>query len=245
MRRLILSITFLAPLFLLQAQQTDESYTTPSALIGAYASMLEEIEDYQCRMYETCSKGRKTEERVINFYWRRPRFIRMDILRGSRFRDKGSVGVYLNDEMVTGRKGGWIGFLSIRVDKTDSLATTIRGVTFDQSDMLAALERMQDHLLYSECILKQSGGLYELTFLPGDTRRSGGITREEIRLDSRTLLPLQADSYEDGRLVQHIEWSSYILNAGLPPALFDVFWDPAQLEDSGIPSLHSLPVQEE
>ena len=143
---------------------------------------------------------------------------------------------------MRGRKGGLLAFLAITVDKHDPQATTIRGLAFDESDMQATLEKMRFHLAESACTLSMVGGLCELVFVPRDPSRNGGVTRDVIRLDAATLLPASSDSYEGDLLVQHAEWSSYIVDAGLPERLFDVFWDPGQLEGMGIRNVHSLPV---
>jgi hypothetical protein len=216
---------------------------TPRSVVEAFQAMCESISDYQCRMEEQCRQGSRYEERTINFSFKKPRFIRMDILKGNRFGDTGSVGVYRNDGKVQGRKGGVLSFIAITVDKHDPQATTVRGQAFDESDMQATLEKMQFHLAESACALSTGGGMYELVFEPRDPSRNGGVTRDVIRLDAATLLPASADSYEGDRLVQHAAWSSYIIDAGLPDRLFGVFWDPGQLDGMGIRSVHALPVK--
>ncbi len=216
---------------------------TPQSVVEAFQAMYESVSDYQCRMDENCRQGSSYEERTINFYFKRPRFIRMDILKGNRFGDTGSIGVYRNQGKVTGRKGGLLSFLAITVGKQDPQATTIRGLAFDQSDLQATLEKMRFHLSESACALIEEAGIYELLFEPRDPSRNGGVTKDIVRLDAVTLLPVSADSFEGGTLVQHAQWSSYILNAGLPDQLFDVFWDPRQLAGMGIESVHALPLR--
>jgi len=129
------------------------------------------------------------------------------------------------------------------VDKHDPQATTVRGLAFDESDLQATLEKMRFHLAESACTLSTAGGIHELTFEPRDPSRNGGVTKDVIRLDAVTLLPASSDSWEGERHVQPAEWSSYLLDVGLPDELFDVFWDPARLEGMGIPSIHALPVE--
>lgn len=231
-------LCLLAPL----APSAAEAPTVPS-VVEAFAAMYESLSDYQCRMEEECWQGSRHEQRTINLYFKKPRFIRMDILKGNRFGDTGSVGVYRGDGKVRGRKGGLLGFLAITVDKRDPQATTVRGLAFDESDLQATLEKMRFHLAESACTLAVSGGLYELTFEPRDPSRNGGVTKDVIRLDVVNLLPASSDSWEGAQLVQHAEWTSYLIDAHLPDQLFDVFWDPARLEGMGIPSIHSLPVE--
>jgi hypothetical protein len=239
-RHLTAAAAFLCLLAPLPSSAADLS--TPRSVVEAFAAMYASLSDYQCRMQEECRQGSRHEERTIDFYFKKPRFIRMDILKGSRFGDNGAVGVLRGDGRVRGRKGGLLGILAITVDKHDPQATTVRGLAFDESDLQATLEKMRFHLAESACTLSVSGAMYELVFEPRDPSRNGGVTKDVIRLDAVTLLPASSDSWEGERLVQHAEWSTYIIDAGLPDQLFDVFWDPAQLERMGIRSIHALPL---
>ncbi len=179
----------------------------------------------------------------MNIYFKKPDFIRMDILKGNRFLDGGTVGIYKNDGKVTGRKGGFLSFLVLTLDKHDPQVTSVRGLALDQIDMQAILEKMKLHLAESTGSLTLTGDTYTLAFEPRDPSRNGGVTKEIVRLDATSLLPVSTNSFEGDRLVQHAEWTSYILNAGLPDQLFDVFWDPKQLAKMGIQSVHTLPVE--
>ena len=93
-------------------------------------------------MHEISRKGSEVEERTMNIYFKRPRFIRMDVLAGNRAGDAGGSGVYRNDGKVTGRKGGFFSFLSATVDKHNPQVTSIRGMTIDQIDLQATLEKL-------------------------------------------------------------------------------------------------------
>jgi outer membrane lipoprotein-sorting protein len=194
-------------------------------------------------MHEISRKGSEVEERTMNIYFKRPRFIRMDVLAGNRAGDAGGSGVYRNDGKVTGRKGGFFSFLSATVDKHNPQVTSIRGMTIDQIDLQATLEKLLLRLSTSASSLSVREGIYELVFLPRDPSAEGGTTKEIISLDSATMLPVSAESFEGSRRVQHADWSDYILNAGLPDQLFDINWDPRQLSASGIQSVQSVPLR--
>ena len=184
-RRLTAPVALLCLLVPLPLSRADPP--TPQSLVAAFQAMYESLSDYQCRMHEECRQGSRREERTINFYFKKPRFIRMDILEGNRFGDTGSVGVYRNDGKVRGRKGGVLSFIAITVDKRDPQATTIRGLAFDESDLQATLEKMRFHLAESACTLSMDGGMYELAFEPRDPSLNGGVTKDVIRLDAVTL----------------------------------------------------------
>lgn len=234
---------FMALLYLLSPLTAFAESLTPQSIVEAFQAMYVSIADYQCRMHENCRQGNSYEERTMDIYFKKPRFVRMDIRKGNRFMDAGTVGIYKNDGKVTGRKGGWLSFLVLTLDKHDPSVTSVRGLALDQIDMQAILEKMQFHLAESTTTLTVSGATYELSFEPRNPSLTRGVTKEIVRLDASSLLPLSADSFEGKQLVQHAVWSSFILNAGLPDQLFDVFWDPAQLVGMGVQSVHTQPVE--
>ncbi len=94
-------------------------------------------------MYEWSINGRKIEIRYINFYFKKTRLIRMDIIQGNRGGDTGSIGILLDNGKVKGRKGGFLTGIAVTVNKNSRLATTIRRVTFDKSDAIAAHDRLE------------------------------------------------------------------------------------------------------
>jgi len=219
---------------------------TPEMLTGNIQKMYDGITDYQCRFSEWCTKGSQREERTINYYFKRPRWIRMDIIAGNNWLDIGSAGVYKNDGKVSGRKGGILGFLPLRVRLSSPLATTLRGSRFDQSDLYATLEKLYFHLSGSAVSLERlPNGLIQFSAIPRDPRLNDGFSKDVLIIDPATWLPQSSDSYEGDAVVQHAEWSHYICNAGLPDELFDVRWDAKRLAKSGIPSIHEVPVEME
>ena len=236
-KRLIVLLYVLCPL----VSSFADSLTFES-VVQAFRAKYESIIDYQCRMVENCRKGSRYEERTMNIYFKKPRFIRMDILKGNIFLDAGTIGVYKNDGKVTGRKGGFLSLFAMTVDKHDPQATSVRGLAFDEIDMQAVLEKMEFHIAESSaCTVTEGDGTYELDCEGRDPAANRGVTRDVVVLDAASLLPLSTDSFEGSQLVQHAVWSSYIVNAGLPDKLFDVFWDPRQLTALGIQNISALP----
>ena len=214
--------------------------TDPGEIIKYLGEKLTSIRDYQCRMYEWSIKGRKEEIRYINFYFRSPRLIRMDIIKGNRGGDTGSIGVLTEDGKVKGRKGGILSGIAISVQKQSSLATTVRGVTFDESDAIAAYERLIFLKANSTIILKESseGWLLDCTLYTPDDE----ITREVIFISRDNFMPIYTMSYEKEKLVQHVKWSSYIINGGLPVELFDVWYKAENLNQLNISNNLNLPL---
>jgi hypothetical protein len=214
---------------------------TPEAVAEQFEKALSAIVDYQCRLYEYAWQGSDFEEKTIDFYFKKPRLIRVDVLKSSKPGDAGSQGVSLDDGKVTGRRGGILSFLAVTFGKHEPLVTTIRGMALDEGDMRALAVRIRRGLIDGTCRLLEHPGVYEFVLQPRSSPPCGPVTKEVIRLDAGSLLPLSADGYEGERIVEHAAWTGYVLNAGLPLDLFDVHWDLGRLSRMGVLSVHGVP----
>lgn len=215
--------------------------SSAAEVIRLFGENLSTVTDYQCRMYEWSKKGRKEEIRYINFYFHAPRIIRMDIVKGNRSGDTGSIGVLQSDGRVRGRKGGILSPIVLNVNKNSRLATTIRGVTFDGSDAIAAWTRLNYLLENSTIELREDpeGWLFECTLFTPENN----ITKEILYLSAADMMPLYTESYEEDNLVQYVKWRSYIINSGIPIEFFDVYTKAETLNDLKIPNNLALPLE--
>lgn len=198
-------------------------------------SRYEEIRDYQCRILEWCTDGSRVEERIINFYFKKPKLIRMDILQGSRPFDSGSVAVYLGSGKVSGHRGGLLKGIVLNVQKTSALATTIRGVAIDESDMETVLMEIPFYFQNGRILMTERDTVYEFECVPFDVSKNDGISKDVLRVDKKSLFVVYNERFSGASSVQRVEWSDYIIDAGLPDELFDIDFDVSELEKRGIP----------
>ncbi|TVQ36277.1 MAG: hypothetical protein EA384_14700 [Spirochaetaceae bacterium] len=217
---------------------------TASEAVDRFEEVYRSIHDYQVRLYQWCRSGRRYERRIIDFYFKRPRRMRMDILTGNRPFDDGSVGLYLGGDKVVGRKGGILSAIVLTVNKYDAIATTVRGVTFDQSDLQGILDRLRNGFTIGEVELELRGGWYWLHILPHDPEGYRGVTRETVAFDPQTFLPIYSETFEGELQVEFARWTDYILNAGLPDELFRIRTESSILRSAGIRTIHGLPADE-
>lgn len=201
----------------------------------------ETIRDYQCRIDTFCTDGRNIEHRILNFYFKRPRLIRVDLLWGNKPFDNGSVGVLLDGETVTGHRGGILSLFIMSVPKKSPLATTLRGEAFDEIDMEAVLSRLLFYIGNGRVSIRQDGDSFWITCVPYDVNANGGISMDIARFDKNTLSITKFQRYEGTTLVQEAVWTDYIINAGLPDRLFDPEFDPRELKRDGIAVLDQKP----
>lgn len=237
-RALVLLLTIAVPL-----SAADPPATAVEA-VDRFEVVARSIRDYQVRLYQWSRSGRRYERRIIDFYFKRPRMMRMDILTGNRPFDDGSVGLYLGGDNVVGRKGGILSAIVLTVNKQDAIATTIRGVAFDQSDLQGILERLRNGFTIGDVHLELRGGWYWLHILPHDPAGYRGVTRETVAFDPETFLPIYSETFEGELQVEFARWTDYILNAGLPDELFAIRTDSSILRSAGIRTIHGLPADE-
>ena len=205
--------------------------------ITAVRSRYEQIEDYQCRMHEFSIGDGKREERIINYFFKKPHMIRIDILDGNKARDRGSVGVFTGGERVSGHRGGFMKRMVMSVNKDSPLALSVRGETIEQSNVLAVIERMEHLVQCGTVNFEELDTHIELSFIPFDAAENGGITRDVVWIQRHTMLIIKIQRYEGEILVQQAIRERYIINAGLPLELFDAHYETEQLQASGIPHL--------
>jgi outer membrane lipoprotein-sorting protein len=201
----------------------------------AMRSRYEEVRDYQCRLLEWSAEGGRYEKRTINFYFKKPKLIRMDILKGNRPFDSGSVAVYLGSGKVSGHRGGVLKDIVLNVAKTSALATTIRGVAIDESDMETVLNKIPFYLENGTILMSEGDDVYVFVCVPFDPSENEGISKDILRIDKKSLLVLYNERFVGDSPVQKVEWRDYIVNAGLPDELFDLRFDVNELVKRGIP----------
>jgi hypothetical protein len=182
------------------------------------------------------SEGRR-EERIINYYFKKPLLIRIDILDGNRSLDRGSVGVYTGGKKVTGHRGGFMDGMIMSVRKDSRHAMSLRGETIEKSTILAVIERMEYLAEHGTVSSHEHESHIELVFQPHDSTKNDGITRDVVWLERDTLFIILIQRYEKERLVQQAARGNFIINAGLPKELFDAHFDSERLEEYGIPVL--------
>ena len=216
---------------------------TPDEVIAKFSVVVSSITDYQCRIAEWSVNGRRRETRIINFYFKKPRYMRMDIILGNRLGDTGASSVYRPDGTILGRMG-WMNF-SLKVPVNHWSVTTVRGKSFEQSDLRGMQELLMSYRDVSEMSVVEEGAYIRLLVKHYDTRVSGGLTDESIIFDRDTMLPLQVDGYDGNKQVQHFVFTRYIVDSGLPLAVFDPGFDPSELSSLGIESIALIPVGED
>jgi outer membrane lipoprotein-sorting protein len=225
-------------IFFLVAAETPSDQESTGLFFEKIKKNYESIIDYQCRIDTFCTDGKRIEKRLLNFYFKKPRMIRIDLLKGNQLFDEGSVGVFKGGDTITGHKGGMLSSILMTVHKKSPFATTLRGEAFDEIDMEAVLSYLLGYLRNGSCILIEDETSYMISCVPYDEKQNNGISKDIAWFDKNTLIITRFQRYEGSILVQEAEWRDYIINAGIPDKLFDPQFDPGQLQKDNVPVLN-------
>lgn len=97
--------------------------------IARIEARVQALPAYKCRLSTVCVLGRNVEKRSYNYYFSRPRLVRMEIIEG---KDKGAILVYKQGIVYAKR---FPMFFPLRFKPKDRMVTTIRGGQIDQTDL--------------------------------------------------------------------------------------------------------------
>lgn len=206
-------------LFTLQAYCADTPVDeNVSAFLNKLEDGLSKMDTYKCRMVSENWKGRKHESKIMEFCFKKPNLMRMDVLEGDK---AGSIVVLNKEGKIRGKNS-----LGLRktLKPTDGRLKNIRGATFIQSSLWDMMDRIKDHifkkgckavLTEEECMAKPS---YRLRIEHKDV--DDPVTLEEVWFDKNTYFIMKKMKYEGNTKVTDIVWEDCQINIPLEDSLF-------------------------
>jgi len=179
----------------------------------------EKVKDYQCLLESYIRKGERKEERTYEYYYLKPGWIKMKIIKGE---NKGASVLYNPfKKKVRAKKGGILGIIKLTFDPTDKKVVSIRGHRVDQSSFDYHLNRwrryMQENWIVGVREDTLDGNPSWLLEARGvDSIEFHGTTREILWLDKESLFPLGFDQFDrDGILIHRVRIRNLEINTGL------------------------------
>jgi hypothetical protein len=94
--------------------------------IAAFDRAYTGVTDYTCILRVHEAKGTQTQDRVYQYSFMNPHYVKTLILDGD---GKGSGGVWIGGDQVSGHLGGILSGFHLKVDLHDPRAVSLRGVT--------------------------------------------------------------------------------------------------------------------
>jgi outer membrane lipoprotein-sorting protein len=97
--------------------------------ITAFDQAFASVNDYTCILHVREAKGTQTQDRVYQYFVMKPHYVKTLILDGA---GKGSGGVWVGGDQVSGHLGGILSGIHLKIDVHDSRAVSLRGVTIPE-----------------------------------------------------------------------------------------------------------------
>ncbi|MDP3790033.1 MAG: hypothetical protein Q8R48_06505 [Candidatus Omnitrophota bacterium] len=179
---------------------------------------ISKMDAYKCRMVSENWKGKKHESKIMEFYFKKPNLMRMDVLEG----DKAGSVVLLNKEgKIRGKNS-----MGMRktLKPTDNRLKNIRGATFMQSSLWDMMDRLRDHILERGCkatLTEEENMLrpsYRLRVEHKDA--DDPVMLEEVWYDKSNYFIMKKIKHEGNTKVTDIVWEDCQINIPLDDGLF-------------------------
>jgi hypothetical protein len=120
------------PLFavLVGANCVAASAAGQAPAILAFDQAFARVSDYTCVLHTYEAKGKQTQDRVYQYSFMKPHYVKTLILQGD---GEGSGGVWVGGDQVSGHLGGILSGIHMKIDLHDRRAVSLRGVTIPQA----------------------------------------------------------------------------------------------------------------
>lgn len=176
--------------------------------------------DYTAILHVHEAKGTQTQDRVYQYQFMKPHYVKTLILDGS---DKGSGGVWVGGDQVSGHQGGILSGFHRKVSVDDPRAVSLRGVTIPDG----LLQRIVENYATIPGKLAQTDGgkiggvpTDRLDLKVTDASANSGVTEQILYLSKETHWPVRQIMYAGSQIVLDESVADLKLNTGLTQADF-------------------------
>jgi outer membrane lipoprotein-sorting protein len=180
----------------------------------------EEIESYRV----TLISGSGDSAEIIRYYYRRPGFVKMELIKPHR----GTVLAYSpKTKKVTLVPFSWLRRLKFTLDPDNRLIRSSEGHRIDESDIGALLKSVEHLQKNGKTLVLGEEVVGNSPAVKLDIKGEGGFTVNRINayhlwLDRENSLPVKAVSFDlDGRLIEEVLMDDLEINVLLPESFFD------------------------
>ncbi len=188
--------------------------------ITAFDATFAGVNDYTCVLHVHEAKGTATQDRVYQYSFMKPHFVKTLIIDGD---GKGSGGVWTGGNQVSGHQGGILSGIHMKVDLHDSRAVSLRGVTIPEG----LLQHIVDEYATIPGKLTQLAGgkiggveTDRLELRPDDPASNGGVTDQILYLSKETHWPIRQIMYAGSQIVLDESVADLKTNVGLTQSDF-------------------------
>lgn len=192
---------------------------TPAAICSRAEERFRNLTDYHCLAEGTATNGKKTEGGTYRVWFRQPRLARIKVVKG---RSRGCEITVDARGQVRARRGGLLKPFVVRLKPNDDRLLSIRDVSIVEITWDAFFRRWRQNAA-------QPGA--RVTMAPRPTpdaphevvvswTQNGKQFREHYHVDPKLWVLLEAELWENGSRVDHIQFRDIELNTGVEERFF-------------------------
>jgi outer membrane lipoprotein-sorting protein len=183
--------------------------------ITAFDKAFAGINDYTCILHVHETKGTQTQDRVYEYSFMKPHDVKTLILDGE---GKGSGGVWVGGDQVSGHLGGILSGIHRKIDLHDPRAVSLRGVTIPEGLLPGIID---DYGTIAGTLTQMDGGKIggvetdRLELTVADPASNHDITEQVLYLSKETHWPIRQIMYSGSQIVLDESVSDIKTNVGL------------------------------
>ena len=188
--------------------------------ITTFQEIWSKVNDYVVTVHAHEVSGNQTQDRVYQYWYKRPHLVKTQIISGP---GAGGGGVWNGGDTVSGHQGGILSFIHLKVGIHDGRATSLRGYTIPDGilqNQVAKYTTIKGELSERNgpVIGGQETTMVELKVAPG--AGEPGETRAVIYFSKATHLPVAQIRWDGDKIVSQEFWTDLRTNVGLKDSDF-------------------------
>ena len=183
--------------------------------IAAFDRAYSGVTDYTCILHVHEAKGTLTQNRVYQYSFMNPHYVKTLILDGD---GKGSGGVWTGGDKVSGHLGGILSGIHLKIDLHDPRAVSLRGVTIPDGLLPRIID---DYGTIPGKLTQTDGGKLagietdRLELNVADPASNHDITDQILYLSKATHWPIRQIMYSGSQIVLDESVNDLKTNVGL------------------------------
>ncbi|MGA7355579.1 MAG: hypothetical protein WA431_15960 [Candidatus Cybelea sp.] len=188
--------------------------------IAAFDQAYTGVTDYTCILRVHEAKGTQTQDRVYQYSFMNPHYVKTLILDGD---GKGAGGVWVGGDQVSGHLGGILSGFHLKVDLHDPRAVSLRGVTIPDGLLPRIID---DYGTIPGKLTQTDGGKLggidtdRLELNVAEPATNHGITDQILYLSKQTHWPIRQIMYSGSQIVLDESVDDLKTNVGLTKSDF-------------------------
>ena len=210
-----LAVPLLAAALLAAVSAAPVRADNSAPAIVAFDKMFAGVNDYTAVLHVHEAKGTQSQDRVYQYEFMKPHYVKTLILDGD---GKGSGGVWVGGDQVSGHQGGLFSGVHLKVSIHDPRAVSLRGVTIPDGLM----QRIVDVYGSTPGKLTQTDGgkvngveTDRLELKASDPNANNGIADQILYLSKETHWPVRQVMYSGSQIVLDETINDVKVNTGL------------------------------